>query len=120
VVGAGDFDGDGKFDLFWRHTSGANYVWLMNGATLMTPASRPGVADANWEVASPKSPQCEPSVRVLAAARNLGLRFAQIHAHQVINRQPEILAVPDSREHRRGHRHIECGSAQPAVGDESK
>ena len=27
----GDFNGDGKADILWRHTSGAVDIWLMNG-----------------------------------------------------------------------------------------
>jgi isocitrate dehydrogenase len=33
VAASGDYDGDGKTDLIWRHVgSGAAYVWLMDGA----------------------------------------------------------------------------------------
>ena len=33
IVGTGDFDGDGKADLLWRHvTTGDMWMWLMNGA----------------------------------------------------------------------------------------
>ena len=32
IVGTGDFDGDGKGDIFWRNSqTGENVVWLMNG-----------------------------------------------------------------------------------------
>jgi len=31
VVGVGDFNGDGKANILWRHTSGMVYTWLMNG-----------------------------------------------------------------------------------------
>ena len=34
IVGAGDFDGDGKFDLLWRDTSGDMAIWFMNGAQI--------------------------------------------------------------------------------------
>jgi hypothetical protein len=30
----GDFDGDGKADLFWRNSNGASTIWLMNGSTI--------------------------------------------------------------------------------------
>jgi FG-GAP-like repeat/Ig-like domain CHU_C associated len=29
----GDLNGDGRSDIFWRNSSGANVVWLMNGAS---------------------------------------------------------------------------------------
>jgi hypothetical protein len=34
IVGTGDFDGDGKSDILWRHTTlGDVWIWLMNGPT---------------------------------------------------------------------------------------
>ena len=40
IVGTGDFDGDGKSDILWRHTTlGDVWVWLMDGATL-TPGGQ--------------------------------------------------------------------------------
>jgi hypothetical protein len=40
---SGDFDGDGKGDLLWRHASGALYIWLMDGTTVRSVSSLPGV-----------------------------------------------------------------------------
>ena len=35
IVGVGDYNGDSRSDILWRHTAtGALWVWLMNGATL--------------------------------------------------------------------------------------
>jgi hypothetical protein len=31
IQGSGDFDGDGKSDILWRHDSGQVYIWEMNG-----------------------------------------------------------------------------------------
>ena len=41
-VAAGDFDADGKTDVFWRHSSGLNAVWLMSATTGDSPS--PSVA----------------------------------------------------------------------------
>src|SRR5947207_10208823 len=52
VAGIGDFDGDGKADVLWRHAaSGQNYLYSMDGTAI-----KPGegflrtVADLNWQV----------------------------------------------------------------------
>jgi hypothetical protein len=46
----GDFDGDGREDILWRHVGGASYVWLMNG-TAVSGASLPLVGPT-WRVAA--------------------------------------------------------------------
>ena len=54
VVGTGDFNGDGKPDIAWRHaTSGRNVVWLMNGTTRATGVftTPDTVSDLNWLIA---------------------------------------------------------------------
>jgi hypothetical protein len=46
----GDFDGDGKFDLLWRDTSGNLAIWFMNGAQVTSTAGL-GVVPLVWSVA---------------------------------------------------------------------
>ena len=56
IVGAGDFNADGKPDLVWQHqSSGSIGVWFMNGVarlsyTTFTPA---WAADPNWKIVGP-------------------------------------------------------------------
>jgi YVTN family beta-propeller protein len=51
IVAVGDLDGDGRADLVWRNTStGANYVWFMNGATLVNSGGIPAMTDQNWKL----------------------------------------------------------------------
>ena len=53
VVGTGDYNGDGKADILFRHAqTGDNTVWLLNGAAA-TPAAIPAVSDAQWVVVKP-------------------------------------------------------------------
>jgi hypothetical protein len=53
IVGAGDFDGDGKADVLWRNSStGENYIYFMDGTTIKpTEGYLRTVADQNWQVA---------------------------------------------------------------------
>ena len=45
----GDFDGDGKSDVFWRNTStGADMIWKSGNASTQQPTT--GVTDQNWHV----------------------------------------------------------------------
>ena len=46
-----DFDGDGKPDILWRNAStGENYVWYLDGVTVLGGGSLPTVADQNWKI----------------------------------------------------------------------
>jgi Phosphoesterase family/FG-GAP-like repeat len=49
VAGIGDFDGDGKSDIFWRYSLGQTAIWLMNGATVSSPAW-PGNIPTVWSI----------------------------------------------------------------------
>lgn len=53
VVAIGDFDGDGRSDLYWRNkVTGECYIWTMN-ATVATGITRVHVEpDQAWQVAS--------------------------------------------------------------------
>jgi len=52
VIGVGDFNGDGKPDLVWRHDDGSMATWLMDGTTVTTIAmmSPSKIADLTWTV----------------------------------------------------------------------
>jgi hypothetical protein len=44
----GDFNGDGKSDLLWRHDDGSVVLWLMNGADVTGQAGLTG--PTGWNV----------------------------------------------------------------------
>jgi hypothetical protein len=52
VKAVGDFDGDGKADIFWRHAAtGENYLYPMNGTVIKpTEGYLRAVADMNWSI----------------------------------------------------------------------
>jgi len=47
-VALGDFNGDGKADLFWRNADGRNLVWFLDGATLASSAPVESLASGQW------------------------------------------------------------------------
>jgi hypothetical protein len=52
IKGIGDFNGDGKADVFWRNaTTGESYVFLMDGASIIGEGYLRTVADPDWSVA---------------------------------------------------------------------
>ena len=53
VQATGDYDGDGKADILWRHgSSGENYVYFMDGTAIKpTEGYTRTVAEQNWRVA---------------------------------------------------------------------
>ena len=44
-----DFDGDGKTDILWRHSSGTVAIWLVDGGTIKSVGVVGGV-DPSWEI----------------------------------------------------------------------
>ena len=52
IVGAGDFNSDGRNDLVWHHRQGWIAVWFMNGAQQLGTAlpSVDRVADTDWDI----------------------------------------------------------------------
>jgi len=54
VEGIGDFNADGKAELFWRCYAGGlagwNVIWYLNGATIGSYGYPPAVSDTHWKV----------------------------------------------------------------------
>jgi hypothetical protein len=49
IQGAGDLGGDGRADIVWRQTSGALYIWQMNGTAVTSSSYLPPIS-TNWVV----------------------------------------------------------------------
>jgi hypothetical protein len=55
TVGTGDFNGDGKTDILWRHALvGQNVAWFLDGTSLVSGAftNPPALADVGWRMAA--------------------------------------------------------------------
>ena len=53
IIGTGDYDRDGRTDLFWRHeTTGQLSAWRMDGSVMLggTSLTPNGVPDTGWKV----------------------------------------------------------------------
>jgi Ca2+-binding RTX toxin-like protein len=51
IVGAGDYNGDSKADILWRHNDGTAYIWNMDGFKTTSEQSI-RTAENSWQVVS--------------------------------------------------------------------
>jgi Ca2+-binding RTX toxin-like protein len=51
IVGAGDYNGDSKADILWRHNDGTAYIWNMDGFKLSSEQALRTV-DNSWQTVS--------------------------------------------------------------------
>jgi hypothetical protein len=77
VKSVGDYDGDGKADIFWKNDltlGGITYVWLMNGTGISTANSVTGVSDFRWQItAANLTAPCSAITPSIVAARSSGV-----------------------------------------------
>ena len=50
IYKVGDFDGDGREDLFWRRADGTTAVWYLHGPSVVTVQFLDGVPLADWSM----------------------------------------------------------------------
>ncbi|BCT91839.1 hypothetical protein LYSHEL_08630 [Lysobacter helvus] len=78
LVARGDFDGDGKTDLYWRNTSnGLTAVWFMDGATLRNMSYVHRETDQAWTVVDTGDFNGDGYDDVLWRNTNTGENFVQ-------------------------------------------
>src|SRR5437762_4069103 len=67
VKGTGDYDGDGKADVLWRHaTSGENYLYPMDGTAIKASEGYlRSVPQPNWQIQNPPLPPPTPTGTVV-------------------------------------------------------
>jgi hypothetical protein len=55
VIGADDFNGDGKADILWQEDSGQAHAWLMDGLTVAGSGAVGGNPGTAWDLVPIKS-----------------------------------------------------------------
>ncbi|MBF0564712.1 MAG: VCBS repeat-containing protein, partial [Nitrospirae bacterium] len=50
IKGVGDFDGDGKSDILFQHSSGDVVIWLMNGTTIKSIGTAYSSLASSWQI----------------------------------------------------------------------
>ena len=50
IAGRGDYNGDGKSDILWRHTDNRLYMWLMDGRTILSSAPVATLNASSWQI----------------------------------------------------------------------
>ena len=96
IAGLGDFDGDGRADILWRHAaSGANTIWRAAGHDRQTPVT--AVTNTRWQVAGVGDFDGDGSSDILW--RNLATGANVIWRHGRYATQIPVRAVTDVRWH---------------------
>ena len=91
---AGNFNGDGRYDIFWRHqTRGGNVIWRSASASTQTPVT--SVTDTGWSVAGVgdfnRDGRSDVVWRHAVSGRNVIWRSGSASAQQAVT------AVTDTR-----------------------
>ncbi len=91
-----DFNGDGKTDFLWRHTtSGALAVWYMDGINLVSTAGVTTV-DPNWEIAGTPDMDSDGKLDLLWYHRTSGAVAAwYLNGVSIKSSGISVAAVPD-------------------------
>jgi FG-GAP repeat len=50
IIGAGDYNGDGKSDIVWQNDSGQAAIWLINGTTPVSEVLAGGNPGPSWHI----------------------------------------------------------------------
>ena len=99
VAATGDFDGDGRADIFWRRANGDNYIFFMDGTTVKANSTYTNsVPDANWEIAGAGDFNGDGKVDVLWRNASTGENYIFLmNGGTVLASSNFINSVPDTR-----------------------
>ena len=100
IQGVGDFNGDGKADILWRHTSGRVDIWLMNGTSISERRRAGGVGPTGPSRASATSTATArrtSSGGTLGPRRNLAHERHQHQQHRLAGQRRAGLDHPGRR-----------------------
>jgi FG-GAP repeat protein len=50
VADTGDYNGDGRADILWRHQDGTTHIFLMDGASVIGSSNTSLQIDNSWHV----------------------------------------------------------------------
>ena len=49
IVRVGDFSGNGRSDILWRHSTGTVYLWALDGVNVVGQSSL-GSVSTDWQI----------------------------------------------------------------------
>jgi hypothetical protein len=96
VAGVGDFDGDGRADVLWRNAStGENYVYFMNGLSIVNEGYVRTVPVPDWQVAGVGDFDGDGKSDILWRSSSTGENYVFLMNGLLIVNEDYVRSVPD-------------------------
>ena len=92
-----DNDGDGKADILWRNSvDGRNYLWTMNGRSIIKSAGLTAIADLRWQIVGRGDFDGDGQSDIVWRNSNTGRNYVWLMNGFSIKQQGELNYVTDS------------------------